>query len=67
MSKIAVCDDEQSYLHNVKRLLDEYGAAHDIEPASHKRCRNQIKSDISAGLIFLLTSCIGHVRTNDVK
>ena len=29
--KIAVCDDEQSYLYDVKRLLDEYGAAHGTE------------------------------------
>lgn len=34
MLKIAVCDDEQSYLHDVKRLLDEYGAAHGIELAT---------------------------------
>ena len=33
MLKIAVCDDEQIYLHDVKRLLDEYGAAHGIELA----------------------------------
>lgn len=32
--KIAVCDDEQSYLYDVKRLLDEYGAAHDVELAA---------------------------------
>jgi len=31
MFKIAVCDDEQRYLHDVNRLLDEYGAAHGIE------------------------------------
>jgi len=30
MLKIAVCDDEQSYLHDLTRLLDEYGAAQGI-------------------------------------
>jgi len=34
MLRIAVCDDEQSYLHDVKRLPDEYGAAHGIELAA---------------------------------
>jgi DNA-binding LytR/AlgR family response regulator len=31
MLRIAVCDDAQSCLHDVRRLLDEYGAAHGIE------------------------------------
>lgn len=31
MPKIAVCDDEPRYLHDIKRLLDEYSAAHGIE------------------------------------
>lgn len=31
MLHIAVCDDEQRYLHDVNRLLDEYGAAHGTE------------------------------------
>ncbi len=34
MLKIAICDDEQCYLLDVKRLLDEYGAAHGIELAA---------------------------------
>jgi len=34
MLRIAVCDDEQSYLHDVKRLLDEYDAAHGVELAA---------------------------------
>jgi len=34
MLRIAVCDDEQSYLHDVKRLLDEYSAANGIELAA---------------------------------
>ncbi|MDD3335493.1 MAG: LytTR family DNA-binding domain-containing protein [Eubacteriales bacterium] len=31
MLRIAVCDDEQSHLHDVKCMLDEYGATHGIE------------------------------------
>lgn len=31
MLKIAVCDDEQSYLHDIEQLVDEYGTRQGIE------------------------------------